>query len=140
MTPSIAVNQQTPKGFTALHFAVAKGHVDAVMLLLESGADPRVRSWRDIAEIVPLRSAARPRVCRAPVRSRRASDRLIQMSRMHRYLAQGWCWPELPRRCGGMGLPQPRPALRGDACCCCCCYAAVESAVSIVVSMPAIGV
>lgn len=66
MTPSIAINQQTSKGFTALHFAVAKGHVDAVMLLLESGADPRVRSWRDTAEIAPLRLAARLRACQAP--------------------------------------------------------------------------
>ncbi|XP_055017058.1 ankyrin repeat domain-containing protein 45 [Boleophthalmus pectinirostris] len=40
------VNQQTERGYTALHLASCWGHVDTVQTLLKLGADPKVQNFR----------------------------------------------------------------------------------------------
>jgi len=51
-------NDWSPDGFTALHLAIYGGSEEAVLLLLEHGADPNALATSDIARVRPLGTAA----------------------------------------------------------------------------------
>jgi ankyrin repeat protein len=51
------VNHATSHGLTALHYAVARGYVDVVRLLLEAGADVAVRSLHEGQKGTPIEVA-----------------------------------------------------------------------------------
>ncbi|KAK7945443.1 hypothetical protein WMY93_001171 [Mugilogobius chulae] len=59
-THGAEVNQQTLRGYTALHFASCWGHVETVRALLKLGADTKIQNFRGERPVDLARKYSRP--------------------------------------------------------------------------------